>query len=183
MGVMFSESCRRLFQVVVRDLDEQMVNLVSSNVVCQMMGPAIVPINTRELACGYRNITNNANIKCALYYDFQLILFGVWPVGWAKWNVDNYIYSGTQSMKSNGTWAWRKTEVLRCTTQNISAEWNFFSISTLYEYKFSSLMSPHIEICGNIKESRIPKQSQIDDGMSHNQLCLQKVLHREKFTK
>ena len=50
IGVVFAESRRRLLQVIVRNLDEQMVNLVSTNVVCQMMGPSVVSVNTRELA-------------------------------------------------------------------------------------------------------------------------------------
>ena len=54
MGVVFAESRRRLLQMIVGNLDEQMVNLVSSNVVCQMMGPTVVSVNARELACGQR---------------------------------------------------------------------------------------------------------------------------------
>ena len=53
-GVVFAECSRRVLQMIVRDLDEQMVDLVSSNVVCQMMGPTVVSVNTRELACGYK---------------------------------------------------------------------------------------------------------------------------------
>ena len=49
MGVVLAEGGRGLLQMVVRDLDEQMVDLVRPDVVRQMMRPAVIPVHTRQL--------------------------------------------------------------------------------------------------------------------------------------
>lgn len=45
MRIVSSENWSRFFQVIVRDFREQMVDLVSSNIVHQVMGPTVMAIH------------------------------------------------------------------------------------------------------------------------------------------
>ena len=56
IGVVLTENCRRLFQMIMRNLNEEMMNLVSSNMMCQMMSPSVISVNTGQLTWEVRNI-------------------------------------------------------------------------------------------------------------------------------
>ena len=50
MGILFPEHGRRLLQSVVRDLDEEVVDLMRANVVHEVVSPAIVAVHRAEVA-------------------------------------------------------------------------------------------------------------------------------------